>query len=69
MVRVGERSDVPAAAWWGINAFAAVLLFITACLALALLRALGEARPALLALCWIIAVACVSHALIDTGQE
>lgn len=57
--------------WRHINAVAAVLLFITGFLALALVSAWESprARPALLALCWIIAVACVSHALIDIVQR
>lgn len=57
--------------WRHINAVAAVLLFTTGFLALALVNAWenARARPALLALCWIIAVACVSHALIDIVQR
>ena len=55
------------AEWVRINIVAAVLLFATAVSALVLADAWasGRARPALLALCWIITVACVSHALID----
>jgi len=57
--------------WRRINAIGAALLFATAVLALILVKAWANrrARPWLLALCWIITVACVSHALIDVGQR
>lgn len=57
--------------WRRINAIAAGILFATSALAIVLMRAWSHrrARPFLLALCWIIAVACVGHALIDIGQR
>jgi hypothetical protein len=57
--------------WRRINAIAAVMLFITAVLAIVLMNAWRNhrARPFLLVLCWIITVACVSHALIDIVQR
>ena len=57
--------------WRLINAIAGVLLFITAILPVALLNAWRSvrARPGLLILCWIITVACVSHALIGIVQR
>jgi hypothetical protein len=57
--------------WRRINAIAAVMLFITAVLAIVLVNAWRNhrARPFLLVLCWIITVACVSHALIDIVQR
>jgi hypothetical protein len=47
------------------------MLFITAVLAIVLAKAWANrrARPYLLVLCWIITVACVSHALIDIVQR
>lgn len=59
------------AQWRRINAIGGGLLFLTAALALALANAWASrrARPWLLALCWIITVGCVSHALIDIGQR
>jgi hypothetical protein len=53
--------------WRRINAIAGVILFVTAAMALILMNAWAHrrARPFLLALCWIITVACVSHALIN----
>ena len=57
--------------WRRINAIGAVLLFITAVLAIVLMSAWPNrrARPFLLVLSWIITVACVSHALIDIVQR
>lgn len=59
------------AEWRRINAIAAVILFATSALAIVLVKAWAHrrARPFLLALCWVIAVACVSHALINIGQR
>lgn len=58
------------AQWRRINAIGGVILFVAAALAIVLgtvwprrLRLLG------LAICWIAAVGCVSHALIDIGQR
>ena len=64
-------TPVSLAQWRRINAIGAAMLFITAVLALVLVNAWANrrARPVLLALCWIIAVGCVSHALIDIGQR
>jgi hypothetical protein len=57
--------------WRMINAIAGVLLFVTAILPVALVNAWRSvrARRSLLILCWIIAVACVSHALIGIVQR
>ena len=57
--------------WRSINAIAAGILFATSILAIVLVKAWPHrrARPFLLALCWIITVACVGHALIDIGQR
>jgi hypothetical protein len=57
--------------WRRINAIAAAILFAIAALAIAFVNAWDSrrARPFLLATCWIITVACVSHALIDAGQR
>lgn len=53
--------------WRLINAVAAVLLVIAAVLPVATARLWHRrhARMALLALCWVIAVGCVMHALVD----
>ena len=58
-------------AWRRVNAIGSVLLFATAALAILFASAWAHrrARPALLAFCWIAAVGCVSHALIDIGQR
>lgn len=57
--------------WRRVNGIAAGLLFVTALLPVALVNAWGSrrVRPILLALSWVIAVACVSHALIDMVQR
>jgi hypothetical protein len=57
--------------WRLINAIAGALLFVAAFLPVALLGAWRSprARPALLGLCWVIAVSCVSHALIGILQR
>jgi hypothetical protein len=57
--------------WRRINAIAGVLLLVTAVLPLALVNVWGRrrARPLLLALCWMIAVGCASHALIGMVQR
>lgn len=62
---------VSLAQWRRINAIAGVVLFVAAALAAVLVNAWANrrARPLLLALCWIVAVGCVSHALIDIGQR
>ncbi len=54
-----------------INAIAAVMLFVTALLPLALVNAWDNrrARPFLLGLSWVIAVGCVSHASIGMVQR
>lgn len=64
-------TPVSFAQWRRINAIGAVMLFITAVLAIALVNAWANrrARPCLIVLCWIITVACVSHALIDIIQR
>jgi hypothetical protein len=64
-------TPVSFAQWRRINAIGAAMLFLTAMLALVLVNAWSNhrARPFLLALCWIITVACVSHALIDIVQR
>jgi hypothetical protein len=51
--------------WLLINAVATVLLLIAAVLPIATVRAWENraARPVLLALCWLVTVSCVSHAL------
>jgi hypothetical protein len=53
--------------WRLINAVAAVLLVIAAVLPVATARQWRRrrARTALLALCWLVAVGCVMHALVD----
>jgi hypothetical protein len=64
-------TPVSFAQWRRINAIGAAMLFLTAMLALVPVNAWSNhrARPFLLALCWIITVACVSHALIDIVQR
>ena len=54
-----------------INAIAAVLLVVVALLAMVLPRVWRGrgGRPLVLALCWIVAVGCVSHALIGVVQR
>jgi len=60
-------TPVSFAEWRRINAIGALMLFITAALAVVLIKtwAHRRAQPLLLAMCWIITVGCVSHALID----
>jgi hypothetical protein len=57
--------------WRLINAIAGVLLFVAALLPIALLNRWRNrrARPILLALCWVVAVSCVSHSLIGIVQR
>ena len=64
-------TPVSLAQWRRINAIGAAILFIIAVLAIILVNAWAyrRARPFLLVLCWIITVACVSHALIDIVQR
>ena len=64
-------TPVSLAQWRRINAIAGGMLFITAALALIVGNAWAyrHARPFLLALCWIITVGCVSHALINIVQR
>jgi hypothetical protein len=59
------------AQWRRINAIGAGILLATAVLASILAKAWARerVRPFLLALCWVITVACVSHALINIGQR
>lgn len=57
--------------WVFINGAAAGMLFIAACLPIAI-RPLWRSRPGrsvALVLCWIVTVACVSHATIGIGQR
>ena len=64
-------TPVSLAQWRRINAIGAAMLFITAVLAIVLVNAWAyrRARPFLLVLCWIITVACVSHALVNIVQR
>lgn len=57
--------------WRRINGIAAAMLFVAAMLPLVSVHAWGNrrARPVLLALCWIVTVGCVSHALIGIVQR
>jgi hypothetical protein len=57
--------------WIRINAIAAALLFAAAVLPLVVLREWrnGRARPVLLAIAWVIAVGCSTHALIGIPQR
>ena len=57
--------------WLLINAVAAVLLLIAALVPIAILHAWQSraARPVLLALCWIVTVACASHALFGVIER
>lgn len=57
--------------WTRINAVAGVLLFVAAALPIVMAGQWSRrgARPFLLALCWIIAVGCTSHALIGGVQR
>jgi hypothetical protein len=53
--------------WWLINAVGAAIILIGAVLPVATLPLWQrrQARLVLLALCWVIAVGCVMHALVD----
>jgi hypothetical protein len=64
-------TPVSMAQWRRINAIGGGILVATGLLAIVLVGAWEHrrARPFLLALCWFITVACVSHALIDVGQR
>jgi len=64
-------TPVSHADWIRINAVAGGLLFAAALLPFLFLHAWGHrrARPWLLAVSWIIAVACVTHALIGIPQR
>ena len=57
--------------WRLINGVAGALLFVWSFLPIALLNTWRRrrARPALLGLCWVVAVGCVSHALIGIVQR
>ena len=57
--------------WRRINAIGAVIILIGAILPLVTLRGWRRprARQVLLALCWIVVVGCVIHALVDIGQR
>jgi hypothetical protein len=57
--------------WRRINAIGAALLLATAALALVFPKTweVRRLRPVLLAFCWIAAVGCISHALIDVVQR
>ena len=57
--------------WIRINAIAAMLLFAAAVLPLVILRAWRNrrARTVLLAIAWVIAVGCATHALIGIPQR
>jgi hypothetical protein len=54
-----------------INAVAAVILGIAAVLPLAMLPLWSRrrVRPLLLALCWVVAVGCCAHAVIDVAER
>ena len=62
---------VSQAEWVRINSVAAVLLFMTALLALGSTRAwiTPWARRIALVFCWIVTVACVGHALINIAER
>jgi hypothetical protein len=64
-------TPVSLAQWRRINAVGGVVLLLTAALAIVVADAWTRrrARPSLLVLCWVVTVACVSHALIDVGQR
>lgn len=57
--------------WHQVNAIGALLVLAFAILPLLLLPAWRHrrGRPFLLLLCWIVAVGCISHALIDIVQH
>lgn len=55
--------------WLTINAIASALLFAAAALPLVLAWKSASGRFARFALCWIIAVACISHATIGIVQR
>jgi hypothetical protein len=57
--------------WRQINAVGAVILLVGAAAPLILLRLWRQprVRPVLLALCWIVTVGCVMHALVDATQR
>lgn len=57
--------------WRMINAAAGALLFMAAFLPIAVVSKWQSrrARPVLLIICWVVAVACVSHALIGIAQR
>jgi len=59
------------AQWRRVNAIGAGILFVTGTLAIVLVKAWSRerVRPLLFVLCWVLTVACVSHALIDIGQR
>lgn len=57
--------------WQRINGIAAILLFTSALLPLVMMKGWWNPRmrPALIGICWVIAVACVSHAFIGLAQR
>lgn len=57
--------------WRRINAIGAVITLVGAILPIVMLRGWRRplARTCLLALCWIVAVGCVMHALVDMAQR
>lgn len=57
--------------WRLVNAFGAAILTVIAILPIALLRSWRRpgARPALLTLCWVMAVGFVTHALVGMTQR
>ena len=57
--------------WRRINAIAAGILFATSALAIIVVKARTHrrGRSFAAALCWVVTVACVSHALINIGQR
>ncbi len=64
-------TPVSLAQWHRINAIGGVVMFVAALLP-PLLMPLWQrdrARPFLLVICWLVAVACASHALIDILQR
>lgn len=66
-----QGTPVSDEAWRQVNAIGALLILVFAILPLMLLPAWRQHRASslLLALCWIVVVGCVSHALIDVVQH
>lgn len=64
-------TPAPQLHWRAINLAAAVVLLVAAALPLVMMPLWRRARirPVLLALCWVVAVGCVMHGLIDDTQR